>query len=154
MKRTIKTILGALTITSILAGSVSAEPEETKPADWRENYAYTMGVQAYLLYFPRVLLSDIRWQWVAKPTTDPSETSAPLNYFHHSRNLITPEWRSGGSPNNDTLYSFAWLDISKEPIILSHGDMADDRYFAFEMGTMTSDNFAYVSGLSTGHKAG
>lgn len=133
---------------------IGGKPPEKKQADWRENYAYTMGVQAYLLYFPRVLLSDIRWQWVAKPTTDPLETSAPLNYFYHSRDLITPEWRSGGSPNNDTLYSFAWLDISKEPIILSHGEMDKDRYFAFEFGTMTSDNFAYVSGLSTGHRAG
>ena len=34
-------------------------------------------------------------------------------------------YRDGGCPNNDTLYSLAWLDLSEEPVILSHPDMGE-----------------------------
>ena len=37
------------------------------------------------------------------------------------------------------MYSIAWLDLSKEPVILSHPHMGD-RYFSFQLGGMTSDN--------------
>ena len=76
-----------------------------------------------------------------------------LNHFWHAKNITTPDYRDGGAPNNDTLYSVTWLDLSAEPIILSHADMGD-RYFTFEIASMTSDNFAYVGTRTTGSKAG
>lgn len=65
----------------------------------------------------------------------------------------TPAYHDGGSPNNDTLYSIAWIDVSKEPLILSHPDMGE-RYFTFDLAGIDSDNFAYVGTLTTGDKAG
>ena len=62
-------------------------------------------------------------------------------------------YRDGGCPNNDTLYSLAWLDLSEEPVILSHPDMGE-RYFTFELMGFTSDNFDYVGQRTTGTKAG
>lgn len=76
-----------------------------------------------------------------------------MNHFYNVRNLATPAYRDGGSPNNDTLYSIAWVDVSKEPLILSHPDMGD-RYFTFELAGIDSDNFAYVGTRATGGKAG
>ena len=78
---------------------------------------------------------------------------ASLNHFFHTRRITTSDYRDGGSPNNDTLYSIAWLDIGKEPVILSHPDMGE-RYFAFEIASMTSDNFAYVGKRMTGSNPG
>src|SRR5271166_5891181 len=62
-------------------------------------------------------------------------------------------YRDGGCPNNDTLYSLAWLDLSEEPVILSHPDMAG-RYFTFELMGFSSDNFDYVGQRTTGSTAG
>ncbi len=62
-------------------------------------------------------------------------------------------YRDGGCPNNDTLYSIAWLDLSEEPIILSHPDMGE-RYFTFELMGAGSDNFDYIGQRATGSKAG
>jgi hypothetical protein len=64
-----------------------------------------------------------------------------------------PESQAGGSPNNDTLYSIAWLDLSKEPVILSVPDVGD-RYYTAEIAGFDSDNFAYVGMRTTGTKAG
>lgn len=78
---------------------------------------------------------------------------AALNHFFNVRNLVNASYRDGGSPNNDTLYSIAWIDVRKEPIILSHPEMGD-RYFCFELASLDSDNFAYVGLRTTGGHAG
>lgn len=121
------------------------------PADWRETYAYAMGMQAYVFGFPWAFLADQRWQ-----RTNPAgkgRDKAPLNQWSLSRELRTASHRLGGSPNNDTLYSQAWLDLAKEPVILSHPDMGKP-YFTFEIAGLDSDNFAYVGTRTTGNKAG
>jgi len=126
----------------------SAEPFRS------EQYAYTLGVQAYIFGFPYVYLPSLRWDWVARPKP-PNELSlsAPINHFSHVRRLADASYRSGGSPNQDTLYSMAWVDVGDEPVILSHPDMGD-RYFTFQLASMDSDNFAYVGKRTTGGKAG
>jgi hypothetical protein len=52
---------------------------------------------------------------------------APINTFHHSRVLDNPNAQTGGSPNTDTLYSTAWLEIGEDPIVLSV-QAVTDRY--------------------------
>ncbi|MSR09836.1 MAG: DUF1254 domain-containing protein [Gammaproteobacteria bacterium] len=129
-------------------------PAAAAPApDWRETYGYTLGMQAFVVGFPWVLLPEIRYKWVTVDTGSPMVPYAPLNQFFHARKLTTAEYRDGGSPNNDTLYSIAWLDLSKGPVILSHPAMGE-RYFTFEMASLDSDNFAYVGTRTTGSKAG
>lgn len=122
--------------------------------DWREQYAYTLGMQAYVFGFPYVYLPTLRADWVTRPKAANDITPyAPINHFSHVRNLADASYRGGGSPNQDTLYSTAWLDVGKEPVILSHPEMGD-RYFAFELAGVDSDNFAYVGKRTTGGKAG
>jgi len=115
---------------------------------------YELAKQAYVFYFPWAFLARIRYAWVVL-NKDKQESSPYMafNRLWHARNIITADYRDGGSPNNDTLYSVSVFDLSKEPIILSHPDMGD-RYFTFELGSMNSDNFGYVGKLTTGSKAG
>lgn len=143
-------LLLALALTPTAAWSQQAKEQ----SDWREDYAYTLGVQAYVFGFPYIYLPSLRWSWVTVPKPAGGVTPyAPLNHFHHVRNVADASYRDGGSPNNDTLYSIAWVDVSKEPLILTHPDMGD-RYFTFELACLDSDNFAYVGKRTTGGKAG
>lgn len=144
-----------LALLSMLALTSAALPQSTEPPakEWRVTYAYTLGVQAYVYGFPWVYLPTIRWLWVTQPVDPKTSPYAPVNVFWHARNLVDASYRDGGSPNNDTLYSPAWLDVTDEPIILSVPDMGD-RYYAFEIAGMDSDNFAYVGKRTTGSKAG
>ncbi len=147
--------LAVVAMATILTPSrTRAQGAADTKTDWRENYAYTLGVQAYVFGFPYVYLPTLRWRWVTQPgPAGGMPPSAPLNHFHHVRNLTDASYRDGGSPNNDTLYSIAWVDLGKEPVILSHPDMGD-RYFTFELACIDSDNFAYVGKRTTGAKAG
>ena len=53
------------------AAANSAEEADNKNA-WRENYAYTLGVQAYNFAFPWVFLSTLQYQWVVVPPKNPA----------------------------------------------------------------------------------
>ena len=139
----------------LLAVSASAQVAGKKPADWREDYAYHLGMQAYIFSYPWIYLPEVRYLWVVgnEPKNHKLVMYAALNHFWHAQNIMTSDYQDGGAPNNDTMYSETWMDVGKEPIILSHPDMGD-RYFTFEITSMTSDNFGYVGARTTGSKAG
>ena len=133
---------------------VSTKASAVRAADnWREDYAYNLGVQAYIFSFPWSYMQQLRYDWVTKPIDPKHVPYMAINHFWNGRNVITSNYQNGGSPNNDTLYSISWMNVEEEPLILSHPDMGD-RYFAFEFATVSSDNLGYVGSRTTGSKAG
>jgi hypothetical protein len=124
------------------------------PGEEREEaLAYSLGTHAYTFGFPWVYLSQLRYMWTQVDTGNPSIPYAPVNGIFRTIRLADAEYRSGGSPNNDTLFAIAWIDVRDEPVILSHPQI-NNRYFTFELASMDSDNFAYVGLRETGPKAG
>ena len=128
-----------------------AGPKADAADDWREDWAYTVGKQAYVFAYPWLYFAELENLWIG--TSKEKGIDMPWNKFYHFRNTVDAKYRAGGSPNNDTLYSLVFLDVSKEPIILSHPDI-EDRYFTFEITSITSDNFAYIGTRTTGGKGG
>ena len=118
-----------------------AQTQEAPPAtgaaqDWRSEYAYTAGVQAFIYGFPYIYNAKLRHDWVTQARDPAVVPYAAVNQFWHAARLIDATYRDGGCPNNDALYSLAWLDLREGPVILSHPDMAD-RYFTFELTGFT-----------------
>jgi hypothetical protein len=121
--------------------------------DWRAEYTYALGLQAFIYGFPYMYSAEFRHAWVMLPRDPKLVPSMAVNHFWHSSQLMDATFRDGGSPNNDTLQSWTWVDVSKEPVILSVPD-THDRYYTFEIAAIHSDNFAYVGRRTTGTKAG
>jgi len=128
-------------------------PLLTGHVDWQAEYAYTAGVQAFIYGFPYMYNAKIRHDWVTRERDPDVVPYAAVNHFWHAGRLLDAAYRDGGCPNNDTLYSLAWLNVSEEPVILSHPDMGG-RYFTFELMAFTSDNIDYIGQRTTGSKAG
>ena len=141
-----------LVLSLLLAGGTPISAQQAGDEDWREQYAYTLGVQAYIYGFPYVYMTELRRYQVAA-TVAPNLPHMAVNHFWHNQVMGEPESQAGGSPNNDTLYSISWLDLSKEPVILSVPDLSD-RYYTMEIASFDSDNFAYVGMRTTGTKSG
>lgn len=114
--------------------------------DWREQNAYTLGVQAYLYGFPWIYMPQAIWDRTEARNTPP-------NQFAHFRELKDATHQLGGAPNNDTLYSQTWVYLKDEPIILSVPEIRD-RYYTMEITDFMGDNFAYVGVRTTGTKPG
>ncbi|WP_167305385.1 DUF1254 domain-containing protein [Saccharomonospora piscinae] len=120
--------------------------------DWRREFAYTLGEQAYVYGFPYIYNAELRYKWVTQDDAGMAMHSA-VNHFWRGRTLFDASDQEGLTPNNDTLYSSGWVDLSTEPVILSHPEMGD-RYFTFELVGITSDNYDYVGRRATGANAG
>ena len=78
---------------------------------------------------------------------------AAINAFRPTRNLAGPKNRSITTPNNDTLYSNAWLDLTKGPVALTIPP-SGDRYVSVALLNMYSDNDAILGTRTTGAGGG
>ncbi len=73
---------------------------------------------------------------------------APWNEFGYARELLGPE-TTFVSPNNDTLYVIAALDLRSGPLVLHVPDTAD-RYYVLQFVDAWTNNFAYIGRRATG----
>jgi hypothetical protein len=75
----------------------------------------------------------------------------PVNQFSHVRRLANPADKTVVAPNHDTLYSMAWLDLRREPMVL-HMPVVRGRFVVFELLDPYTENFANIG--STGYPPG
>ena len=75
-----------------------------------------------------------------------------MGQFYNARTYPDAAFRDVTAPNADTLYSTAWLDLAKEPYILSLPDEGD-RYFLIPMLDAWTTVFQVPGKRTTGDKA-
>jgi hypothetical protein len=106
------------------------------------------GAQAYLYGYSLVLMNATK-----ESMTDSGQGKVPLNHFSHVQYFPDHHFRQVVRPNNDTLYSTAWLDVSQQPLVLSVPAMAD-RYYVMPLMDAWTNVFASVGTRTTGTEAG
>jgi hypothetical protein len=75
-----------------------------------------------------------------------------VNQFTHTTRLRGPNDREVVSPNNDTLFSNAWLDLGDGPVLIDSPDMGD-RYWTLGLLDAWTNPFAYIGRRTTGNRA-
>ena len=77
----------------------------------------------------------------------------PFNRLYSEPRLLGPQDNKVVSPNNDTFYSRALLDLRGEPQVLEVPAILD-RYYSFQLVDMRTDNLDYIGTRATGTQAG
>jgi hypothetical protein len=112
--------------------------------------AHEIGVRAYLYLYPLVTMDITRRQMTN--VERPQGMQGPANVFVNVPTYPTATDRVVVRPNFDTLYSSAWLDLRKEPMIVSAPDTGG-RYYMLPMLDMWTDVFASPGSRTTGTQA-
>lgn len=138
---------GVLALSFLYASSVLAQ-QALSPEQVR-----ALARDAYVYAYPIVTMDLTMRQATNVPDTATINMRAPINQFAHARAYPKADEKDVVRFNFDTLYSLAWLDILREPIVLSVPDTGG-RYYLLPMLDMWTDVFAVVGSRTTGTKAG
>ena len=117
-----------------------------------EEEAHAIGVDAYLYFYSPVTMDLTRKQLTNQEPT-PGGIGGPMNSFANVGAFPTADMRVVVRPNFDTLYSSGWLDLTKEPMVVSAPDTGG-RYYLLPMLDMWTDVFASPGWRTTGTGAG
>jgi hypothetical protein len=101
----------------------------------------TVARDAFLYVLPLLEMAATRDRLLAR--------GAAQNVIYHRRELADASSRSVTSPNNDTLYSAAWLDLTQGPVAATLPDTGQ-RYFSLQLMDMYTNNFAVLGTRTTG----
>jgi hypothetical protein len=139
-----------LKVISILAASmlVGASTAQAAPK-LTEDEAHAIGVNAYVYLYPLVTMEITRRQLT---NTDKGFGRGPMNVFHNVPAYPPASDKSVVRTNYDTLYSIAYLDLRKEPVVVSVPDTAG-RFYILPLLDMWSDVFASAGWRTTGTAA-
>ena len=114
--------------------------------------ARAIAVDAYIYFYPLVSMDITRLQ---STNVEPGKEfgKGPMNMFVSVPEYPPADLKIVVRVNFDTLYSVAWLDLTKEPLIVSAPD-TDGRYYLLPMLDMWTDVFASPGWRTTGTQAG
>lgn len=126
---------------------------ETFDDQAKEEYAYSVGIQAALFLLPLKICARERRLREQIKKANPNLPLAPVNQLGHQRfqprgGMVMPY-----SPNNDTMYTGVVLDVTFEPMILHVPDILD-RYYSVQVTDAYCDNQPYIGTRATGGKGG
>ena len=138
----------AATLSAFLIISTSA-PSAAQSTSADE--AQTIAAEAYLYFYPLVTMDLTRKQLI---NSDPKTAGigGPPNTFDNIQAYPAADMRAVVRPNFDTLYSSAWVDLRREPMVVSVPDTGG-RYYLLPMLDMWTDVFASPGWRTTGTKA-
>src|SRR5882724_11819415 len=110
-----------------------------QPTSITEQEVQAIGVDAYLYLYSLVTMDLTRKQLT---NVEPGKgLGGPMNMFQNIPTFPPAGFRAVVRPNFDTLYSSAWLDMTKEPVVVSAPDTGG-RYYLLPMLDMWTDVFA------------
>ncbi|MFO1068200.1 MAG: DUF1254 domain-containing protein [Geminicoccaceae bacterium] len=145
---TFKTLTRRLAVGACaLALAVGALPGIAFAAPTAEQ-ARAIGVDAYTYLYSLVTMEITRQQLTNQPADAPG-IGAPPNSFRNMPAYPAADVKAVVRPNFDTLYSSAWLDLSKGPVQVSIPD-TNGRYYLLPMLDMWTDVFASPGWRTTG----
>ena len=141
------TLLGAGLVVLGLSAPIGASAQTSIT----EQEAHAIGVDAYLYFYPLLSMDITRKQFT---NIEPGKEfgKGPMNMFTNVPEYPPANFKGVVRSNFDTLYSIAWLDMTKEPLVVSAPD-TNGRYYLLPMLDTWTDVFASPGWRTTGTQA-
>lgn len=139
-------LTGILLISAFVTAAIAQSPGPKPSAE----EAQAIASEAYVYFYPLVTMDITRKQLINSPPG--SGIGGPTNTFVNIPTFPAADMKAVVRPNFDTLYSSGWLDLTKEPVVVSVPDTGG-RFYLLPMLDMWTDVFAAPGWRTTGTQA-
>jgi hypothetical protein len=153
----VRAILMAFTCTALSLGCTN--PKDTisqaaKPGVERPSLEEIKAIaeEGFIYGLPIVMNYGVMYEYVIDRNS--GQFKAPFNEVYNVARVFTPKDTAVPTPNSDTPYSLAWLDLRSEPMVISVPAILLPRYYSVMLCDGNTFNYGYIGSRATGTEAG
>ncbi|MDP9812856.1 hypothetical protein J2W42_005727 [Rhizobium tibeticum] len=114
--------------------------------------AKDIAEDGFIYGLPLVMNYAIMYEYAVDRNS--GQFKAPFNQIKNEPNVYTYKDTAIVTPNSDTPYSFIWLDLRAEPVILSVPAIDSKRYYSVMLCDGNTYNYGYIGTRATGSDVG
>ena len=135
-------------VTTAAASSVPALAQD-RPGFFK---AKDIAEAGFIYGLPIVMNYGVMYEYAVDRNS--GQFKAPFNQIKNEPNVFTYKDTAIVTPNSDTPYSFVWMDLRAEPIVLSVPAVDPKRYYSVMLCDGNTYNYGYIGSRATGSEAG
>jgi hypothetical protein len=141
--------LAALTVTTMTPVPASAQAK----AEWPNILEVkNIAEEGFIFGLPIVMNYAVMYEYAVDRNS--GQFKAAFNQIKNEARVFTYKDTSIVTPNSDTPYSFLWMDLRAEPMVLSVPAVEKDRYYAVQLEDGNTYNYGYIGSRATGTEPG
>jgi hypothetical protein len=114
--------------------------------------ARAIAKEAYIYGFP--MAANYQTMYKQAIDTTSKDYRGAFNTLTNSKSVATPEDKFVVTPNSDTPYSYLWMDLRTEPMVVTVPEIDPNRYYTGQMIDLYTYNFAYLGTRAYGNDGG
>lgn len=141
--------LAAITASTAKSVSVHAQTSADRPRFFK---AKDIAEAGFIYGLPIVMNYGVMHEYAIDRNS--GQFKAPFNQIKNEPNVFTYKDTAIPTPNSDTPYSFVWMDLRAEPIVLSVPAVDPKRYYSVMLCDGNTYNYGYIGSRATGSEAG
>src|ERR1700760_1865318 len=135
-------------VTTAAASSVPALAQD-RPGFFK---AKDIAEAGFIYGLPIVMNYGVMYEYAVDRNS--GQFKAPFNQIKNEPNVFTYKDTAIPTPNSDTPYSFVWMDLRAEPMVLSVPAVDPKRYYSVMLCDGNTYNYGYIGNRATGSEAG
>lgn len=147
-------LLGSAAMAAFAAATVRSSPvfAQSKP-EWPNVFeAKDIAEEGFIYGLPLVMNYAVMQEFAVDKNS--GQFKAPFNQIENQHHVATPADTAVITPNSDTPYSFIWLDLRAEPMVVSVPAIERERYYSVQLIDGNTYNYGYIGTRATGTEPG
>jgi hypothetical protein len=141
--------LAAITASTARTFQAQAQTSADRPGFFK---AKDIAEAGFIYGLPIVMNYAVMYEYAVDRNS--GQFKAPFNQIKNEARVFTYKDTSIVTPNSDTPYSFLWMDLRAEPIVLSVPAVEKNRYYAVQLEDGNTYNYGYIGSRTTGNEPG
>src|SRR5436190_10144685 len=145
-------LLRSAALAAIAASTANSIPVQAQTSAERPGFlkAKDIAEAGFIYGLPIVMNYGVMYEYAVDRNS--GQFKAPFNQIKNEPNVFTYKDTAIVTPNSDTPYSFVWMDLRAEPVVLSVPAIDPKRYYSVMLCDGNTYNYGYIGSRATAQK--